>query len=178
MIRLFAAIAIPDHIAQALAPLQSGVDGARWRPAEAFHITLRFVGDVAEDIADSVDEQLSGICAKPFDLALGGVGAFGEGRDLRAIWAGVQESEPLRRLAGKCESAVRRAGLKPETRNYAPHVTLAYLRGAGGGEIGAWIASHNLLRTAPFRVDSFGLYSSWTGKAGASYRLEQSYTLA
>jgi 2'-5' RNA ligase len=178
MIRLFAAIAVPDSIAEALLSLETRLDGARWRPPDAFHITLRFFGDIPENVADQVDEELAGLKAKVFELALTGVGAFGEGRDLRALWAGVQESEPLRRLAGKCESAARRAGLKADTRNYAPHVTLAYLRGAAPDEVGAWIGRHNLLRTAPFRVDSFGLYSSWSGKGGHSYRLERTYPLS
>lgn len=178
MIRLFAAVAIPDDIAQALVPLQTGLDGARWHPRSAFHITLRFFGDIAEDVADEVVEQLAEVGGAAFDVSLKGVGVFGEGRDLRAVWAGVDESQPLHRLAGRCERAARIAGLKADTRKYAPHVTLAYLRGADPAQVGAWIARENLLHTAPFRVESFGLYSSWSGKAGQSYRLEQSYPLA
>jgi 2'-5' RNA ligase len=178
MIRLFAAVSVPDDIAQALIPLQAGVEGARWRPVEAFHITLRFFGDIAENLADDVDQELETVGGAAFDLALKGVGAFGEGRDLHALWAGVDDSEPLRRLAGRCEAAARRAGLKPDTRKYAPHLTLAYLRGAEPAQAGAWIATHNLLHTAPFRVASFSLLSSWSGKGGSSYRVERTYPLA
>jgi 2'-5' RNA ligase len=177
MIRLFAAIAVPDPIASSLAPLQNGVDGARWHEPQALHITLRFFGDIAENLADDLDAALQGVEARPFALDLAGVGAFGEGRNLRAIWAGVAESEPLRRLAGRCESAARRVGLKPETRNYAPHVTLAYLRGADPAQVAAWIQRHNLYRGAPFAVESFGLYSSWRGRSGSTYRLEGAYRL-
>jgi 2'-5' RNA ligase len=177
MIRLFAAIHVPEVVAADLVRLQTGLEGARWRPVEAFHITLRFFGDIAEDVADEVDQALAGVGGKSFELALKGVGAFGAGHRVDAIWAGVDESEPLRRLAARCETAARRVGLKPETRNYAPHVTLAYLKGADPADVGAWIAGHNLIRTEPFRVQTFGLYSSWSGKGGSSYRLEQAYTL-
>jgi 2'-5' RNA ligase len=177
MIRLFAAIAVPETLIEDLLPLQTGLEGARWRPADAFHITLRFFGDIAEDVADEVDEALAGVGGPSFDLSLRGVGAFGEGHRLNAVWAGIEDSEPLRRLAARCETAARRAGLKPDTRNYAPHLTLAYLKGADPADVGAWIARHNLLRTPRFRVEAFGLYSSWSGKAGQSYRLEQIYTL-
>jgi RNA 2',3'-cyclic 3'-phosphodiesterase len=177
MIRLFAAIAIPPAIVEALAPLQHGLEAARWRPPESLHITLRFFGDVAEPIADDLDEQLAGIGGKAFELSLNGVGAFGEGRELRAVWAGLTESEPLRALAGRCERAARTAGLKPDKRKYAPHVTLAYLRGADPGEVAAWIQRHNLLKTQAFAVSEFGLYSSWSGRSGSFYRLERLYTL-
>ena len=36
--RLFAAIAVPDDIAQGLVRRQQGLPGARWRPPEALHI--------------------------------------------------------------------------------------------------------------------------------------------
>lgn len=178
MIRLFAAIEVPDPIAQALAPLQQGLDGARWRPREALHITLRFFGDIAEPVADDVDEELETIGGAPFSLSLAGVGCFGEGRRLRALWAGVEDNPLLRQLAGRCEAAARRAGLKPETRNYAPHVTLAYLNRADEAAVGRWMAEHNLLKTEPFSVDRFGLYSSWGGRSGSVYRLERTYPLA
>ncbi|MDB5453813.1 MAG: 2,3-cyclic phosphodiesterase [Caulobacteraceae bacterium] len=177
MIRLFAAIAAPETLAETLARLQAGVEGARWRPPGALHVTLRFFGDIPENLADDLDEELQAVEGEPFDAALKGVGAFGEGRNLRAIWAGVEESAPLRRLAGRCEAAARRAGLRPETRNYTPHVTLAYLRGVDEGEVAAWIQRHNLFRTPPFAVDRFGLYSSWTGRSGSAYRREREYPL-
>src|SRR5437763_2603079 len=105
MIRLFAALAIPPPIGQALTPRQTGVEGARWRPLEALHVTLRFFGDVREDIARDLDTELLGVHVPPFDVELSGVGAFGEGPDIHVLWAGVAESEPLRRLAKACETA-------------------------------------------------------------------------
>lgn len=178
MIRLFAAVDVPDSVAEALLLLQHGVDGARWRPRDALHLTLRFFGDITEPLADELDSALAGVVGAPFPLTIRGAGAFGEGHRLNAIWAGVEESEPLRRLSGRCESAARRAGLKPETRNYAPHVTLAYLNHPNEAEVAAWIQRHNLFAAETFTVDSFGLYSSWQGRAGYSYRLERRYGLA
>src|SRR5438445_7908465 len=107
MIRLFAALPIPGDIGLALARRQTGVEGARWRPLEALHVTLRFFGDIREDIARDLDAELMGVRGQPFDIELAGVGAFGEGPDLHVLWAGVAESEPLRRHAKACEGAAR-----------------------------------------------------------------------
>ena len=178
MIRLFTAIALPPGIGEGLLSRQHGIEGARWRPLEAFHITLRFIGDVPENVADDLDEALMEIEAPAFDLTLAGVGHFGEGADIHAVWAGVEDSAPLRRLQKANESAARAAGLKPETRVYAPHVTLAYLKRPAVPEVGAWIQSHNLLKSPSFHVDRFGLYSSWRTSEGSAYRLERVYPLA
>lgn len=177
MLRLFAALAVPVEIGEALARRQQGLPGARWRPLEALHITLRFFGEVREDVADDLDLALEGVAGRAMALELEGVGAFGEGADIHAVWAGVAENAELRRLAARCESAARRAGLKAETRVYKPHVTLAYLRRPDPARVAAWIQAHNLLKSPPFSVDRFGLYSSWQTSEGSRYRLEREYRL-
>lgn len=177
MIRLFAAVAIPPAIAEGLARRQTGLDGARWRPPESLHITLRFFAEVREDVADDLDGELSRITGAPMSLQLEGAGAFGDGPDVHAIWAGVADNPALRRLAGRCEQAARRAGLKAERRNFRPHVTLAYLRGADPVKVARWIQANNLLQSPPFQVDRFGLYSSRLSAQGSSYTLEREYLL-
>ncbi len=175
MIRLFAAIEIPEDIAEPLLGRQHGIDDAHWRPMDAFHITLRFFGDIAENQADDVDAELSTVTSPPFALELERAGAFGEGEHIHAVWAGVAENPLLTQLHGRCEAGARRAGLEPQTRTYFPHVTLAYLRRPEPTKVAAWIQANNLLKSPPFGVDRFGLYSSHQTKGGSVYRLEREY---
>ena len=178
-VRLFAAIALPDHVAERLLPLMKGVPGAKWRPRENLHLTLRFFGEVTEPVADDIDAAL-GEAAEAnarFDLTLKGAGAFG-GADPHALWIGAADSEALTKLAADCERAARRAGLRPEPRKFAAHVTLAYLSGAPLDRVRAFEQRLGLFEAPTFRVDSFGLYSSWVRKAAPSlYRLEAEYPL-
>lgn len=178
-IRLFAALPIPDDIAERLTALMRGVPGAKWRPRENLHITLRFFGETLEPVADEIDAELAQMAEAhgPFELQLKGAGSFG-GADPHAIWIGVAESEPLKKLAADCERAARRAGLKPESRKFSPHVTMAYLNHADLGLVQAFESRLGLFQTPPFGVDQFGLYSSWTKKSAPSlYRLEADYFL-
>src|SRR5438105_6444664 len=124
MIRLFAAVPVPEEIGEGLTRRQQGLPGARWRPPDSLHITLRFFGDVREDVAADLDSALSVVAGEPLTITLAGVGAFGEGEGIHAVWAGVEDNPALRRLAARCESAARKAGLKPDKRLYTPHVTL------------------------------------------------------
>lgn len=177
MIRLFAAVAVPEPLGQDLARLQTGLPGARWRPLESLHVTLRFFGEVDERRADDLDAELSRVTSPAFDLVIAGAGEFGEGNVSHAVWAGVEANERLNVLAGRCESAARRAGLAPSARAYRPHVTLAYLRGSPPDRVGAWVRTHSLKRFEPFRVDRFGLYSSRLGRGGSTYALEREYPI-
>ena len=175
MIRLFAALSLPAEIAEALTRRQTGIDGARWSPIENLHITLRFFGEIREDVARDLDAELSQVAVRPFEINLEGAGCFADNEEINAVWAGVAESGELRRLAGACETAARRAGLKPDRRNYKPHVTLAYLRHADPATVAAWIQANNLLKSPPIRVERFRLYSSTLGGEGARYRVEAEY---
>ncbi len=176
-LRLFAAIAIPDRVAAQITPLMRDVAGAKWRPRENLHLTLRFFGEVVEPIADELDSELSAIAAPPFSVQLQGAGTFG-GSDPHALWIGAAESDGLVKLAAACERAARRVGLKPEPHKFSPHVTIAYLSAAPLGPVETFAAHHNLFKPPPFRVERFGLYSSWTRKSAPSlYRLEAEYPL-
>lgn len=177
MIRLFAAVAIPEEIGDGLARRQQGLPGARWRPRESLHLTLRFFGELSEDKADDLDAELATIAGPAIELTLSGVGVFEAGAGPRAVWAGAEDNPPLKRLAARCESAARRAGLAADRRVFRAHVTLAYLAGADPACVAAWVQEHNLLKSPPIPVRAFGLYSSRRGEAGAVYRLERHYAL-
>ena len=56
-------------------------------------------------------------------------------------------------------------------------MTLAYLSRPDPAAVAAWIQTHNLLKSPPFSVASFGLYSSRKGASGPAYYLERDYPL-
>jgi 2'-5' RNA ligase len=173
MLRLFVGIALPPALKLRLSLLASGVPGARWVDPGNYHLTLRFIGEVDEGMASDVDAVLLHIQAKRFDVALAGVGHFGD----RMLWAGVEKSPPLVHLRDKVESALVRLGLAPETRRYAPHVTLARLRNASGAKLQEFLAEHALFRAEPFPVEKFSLVASYLTKAGSIYEDQADYEL-
>jgi 2'-5' RNA ligase len=175
-LRLFAAIEVPDETAERLLPLQRGVLGASWRPREALHLTLRFFGEIDERLAEELDHELGRIRVAPFDVALKGAGWFG-GERPSTLWIGVAESPSLGVLAQACERAARRAGLPPETRNFAAHVTVAYCHGTGPEDAAKFAQRLALFAAEPFLADRFFLLSSWAGKRVSTYVREAEYPL-
>ncbi len=165
MIRLFTALEVPDEVAERLMRLQRGLDGARWIERPDFHITLRFMGDVPEDVADDIDEALSEIPMAPFDVELEGLGEFG-GKRPHTLYAGVKPSEPLRILQGRHESAMRRVGLKPETRNFTPHVTIARLNRVETDAAYSFIRANSPFVAPSFTVEQFTLFSAKASTGG------------
>jgi 2'-5' RNA ligase len=172
VLRLFVAIALPPELKLGVSTLCGGLPGARWVDAGNYHITLRFIGEVAEGLASDIDAALTRIKATRFDVALAGIGSF-SGREL---WVGVERNDALTHLRDKVESAVVRAGLEPEGRRYTPHVTLARLKGADG-KLQSFLRDHALYRAPPFAVAQFNLVASYQTKAGAIYQDQADYRL-
>jgi 2'-5' RNA ligase len=137
MIRLFVAIPLPEPVKTQLALLQSGLQGARWIAPGNIHLTLRFIGEVSNDIAADIDLALADVSAPGFALQLDGIGNFGRGKRPHALWVGVAPSTPLTHLQAKVESALVRAGLDAETRKFSPHITIARLRDVRKGRVEA-----------------------------------------
>jgi 2'-5' RNA ligase len=178
-LRLFAALDIPDAQAERLCAIMRGVGGAKWRPRENLHLTLRFFDEVAEPVADDLDAELEQIAqaTAPFDIQLKGAGFFGK-EEPHALWIGVAENDAVTKLAAHCERAARRAKLPPEPRKFAPHVTIAYLQHAALDRVIAFEQRYALFETRPWRVESFQLYSSHVRRNAPSlYREEACYPL-
>jgi 2'-5' RNA ligase len=176
MIRLFVALELPESLRDRLVGLQGGVPGARWANDDQLHLTLRFIGEVDENVAHDIDDALSQIRAPGFELELSGVGEFG-GKNPRALWAGVRSNGALMHLQKKVETAIQRLGLEPETRKFSPHVTLARLRGAPSEKVMQFLSEYSLFASGPFRVDRFVLFSSHQGSGGSVYHPERVYPL-
>ena len=178
MPRLFVALSIPEEQTEALRAMQSGLDGARWRPAENFHLTLAFIGETDRRGMEDALDALSAVEAPGVELRLAGLGAFGE-RKPRAVWAGVEPSPGLAHLQARVETALRRRGFDLERRKFVPHVTLAYLKGARAGDVARYCAGSAGVLSAPaFAADAFHLYSSRLGGEASHYEIEASYALS
>src|SRR5215510_15157292 len=101
--RTFIAIEIPSEIKSALAALQTELRRAgadvSWTKPENMHLTLKFLGEVAEKRVVEVEKVCLtlGDESRPFTLMLNDTGVFPNTRQPRVLWAG---------LSGEIEKAV------------------------------------------------------------------------
>lgn len=106
--------AVVDHLRAALPSWPSAPE--RW------HLTLAFLGEVADPSV--LVPGLGAVCTAkpPLDLRLAGSGAFGRGGP---VWVGVEgDRAGLTALAGAVAQACRDAGVDVERRPYRPHLTV------------------------------------------------------
>ncbi|OJY65753.1 MAG: 2'-5' RNA ligase [Rhodospirillales bacterium 70-18] len=175
--RLFVGLDLPWELKQQLARLVGGLPGARWVPPDNYHLTLRFIGEVPPHRAEELDLALAALRGRGFTLSLAGVGTFAKAGKAVSLWVGAERNPSLDHLHGKIETALQRAGLPPEKRRFAPHITLARLENVPQERLVSYVQAHNLFRAAPLEVAHFTLFSSLLGKEASVYTPEVEYEL-
>lgn len=117
-VRLFVALRPPSEAVRDLQAQQS-----RWpSPPERWHVTLAFLGDVADvsPVDSALRQRLAG-CSS-FALRLEGSGTFGRHGP---VWVGLGGNvDALRELAARIAGAARSSGVDLECRAYRPHLTV------------------------------------------------------
>lgn len=176
--RLFVAVEVParvrDGIEPATEPLRRRQPEARWVEPSAFHLTLAFVGWLDDEKSRAVEKACAEAAGSvgPFDLALSGrAGTFGSG----VLWAGMEHSPELDRLAGAVRQALADRDLLVETRPFHGHLTLA--RAARGARIHPGLAQAYEGPRLSWRVERLALMRSRLRRAGARYSVEAAWPL-
>lgn len=175
--RLFVGIDLPESVRDSLACLQSGVRSARWVAPENLHLTLRFIGEVDGAQAQDIHDSLSMLDAGRLTVELRDAGCFGPDRRPRALWAGVAPSRELDELKGRIDGLLTRAGVPSDARKFAPHITLARLRGDSRREVGARVAEISPSVGGRFEVEALVLFQSHMSASGSYYTREALYPL-
>lgn len=156
--RLFIAIEINEEVCGRIEKVRKQLrketglpSGAvKWVEPENTHLTLVFLGEVADkqimDVCGIVDD----VCAahSGFELEVAGLGTFG--KPVRVVWAGIADNPALKNLQRELNRAFEVAGWPVENRGYAGHLTLCRVKLPAAGD---------MLRTAiiPKQDERFGI---------------------
>ncbi len=142
--------------------------GGRVMRRDTLHMTLAFLGDVAEDRLSELCAAADAIRGMAFDLVFDRLGSW---HGHRIVWlAPGGAPAALTALVEALTAAVRATGLRLDERPFSPHVTLVR---------NARHAPPPDLDAAPlcWRVGSFVLVASERGAEGSHYRIVRRWKL-
>jgi 2'-5' RNA ligase len=182
LIRAFVALDLEptmrDRLAELIESLRDRVRGVRWARPEGIHLTLRFLGYARNDVLEALRPALRQAAENcPAGAAeVSGLGTFPQSggarvRSARVLWIGTDVPPSILRLQQACERAAVAAGFEPETRPFAPHLTLGRWREPAPPPT---LPEADLGRT---RLDTLVLYRSQPGPGGSVYTPLESFAL-
>lgn len=162
MPRLFFALWPDDEVRARLATAIAALPDAGGRPVPTrnLHLTLVFLGNVAEAVQKELTAGAAGIRGRSFELVLTRAGGFPR---TGVAWLASEATPPaLLDLVTELSSLGEFAGREAEKRPYAPHLTIARkCRRVETVDIPA----------VRWPVREFALVESVPGRAGSEYRV-------
>lgn len=173
-LRVFVGVPVSAAVAGRISAVRAefGSGAVRWVPAENYHLTLKFLGDVEEpriaSIRGALREALGGTLS--FRVTARGLGVFPDPRRPRVLWVGLAAPE-LTRVAGHVEHGLEALGFEKAMAPFRPHVTIGRWRRAEPGGVSV---REELLRWrdhdfGEFVIDAVTLVRSTLRPAGAVY---------
>ena len=140
----------------------------RVTPPPNWHLTLRFLGEVAQPDYDRLLYEMSiASLGEPFSITFGGLGAFPRPARATVLWLGASHGDgDLSQLAARVEEAVGHAGFPVEDRPFRAHLTLSRIRPA---ENVTRILDNSGLVGVKHRIGAVTLFKSHLGAGGATY---------
>jgi RNA 2',3'-cyclic 3'-phosphodiesterase len=133
--RTFICVEIPASLRKNIASLQDDLRAVgsqvSWTKADNIHLTLKFLGDVAEPDLPKIcrASELAATGIEPFALTVAGTGCFPSAKNPRVLWVGFQVlPEPLTKLQSRLEEFLDRVGFPRENQRFRPHLTIGRVR--------------------------------------------------
>lgn len=148
--------------------------------AENLHVTLKFLGEVAEARINVVRSELGKIRSDNVAaLEFRGLGFFPNEKHPRVFWAGMEASPNLKTLAGDIEGAMEKLGIRCEKREFSPHLTLARLERPRLPEaLRKLIADNQQREFGSLQTKEFHLIQSKLKPSGAEYTTVATFQFA
>jgi 2'-5' RNA ligase len=185
--RVFIAIDINEEVQKAIGKLQKKIQnetridkGVKWVRPELMHLTLKFLGDVKDDILNDVCKITGEVVAKysAFNLDIENAGHFG-GNSARVLWVGTGDgNEILAQIAGDLNEKLQHLGFAPETRRFTGHLTLCRIKNAGAGyELARVAQEFGDFEAGTVIVDRIIVYQSQLSSEGPTYTPIAKYNL-
>ena len=133
--RAFIAIPLPEGIQKALGELQGrlkkDLPEVRWTKPENMHLTLKFLGEVGNNLLGSIEKALHENVSsyEAFSCRINQLDTFPPKGPPRVIWVGFQEKTgTLSKLASSIDQTMKTFSFPKEKRAFTPHLTLGRFR--------------------------------------------------
>jgi 2'-5' RNA ligase len=136
------------------------------------HITLKFLGDTEESKVEGITEAMRSAAEgiDPFEVRLGGTGAFPSKNRIRVVWVGMNDTLPLGTMASRLDESLSQLGFERERRPFAPHLTVARARSeAPNPAVRQVIENHLQADFGVVHVDRLRLKKSVLTRCGPQY---------
>lgn len=181
MNRLFVAIPVPELILSKIFNLIDSLsdkhNDMRWEKKEKIHLTLKFIGEVPNEMVTSIVEQISFLNNfEKVKLSLTEFNFFPDGNNPKILYIGLSNNEIINQIAFKLDQRLFELGIKKSEKKLKLHLTILRIKKPVSD---AFIKSVKSLNFSGlnFIVNEISLYESKLKPDGSHYKKIKKYFL-
>ena len=147
-----------------------------WVRPQQMHLTLKFLGDVADTDTPDICNVVSQVARQfePFEVICRGAGAFPDIQRPKTLWIGLGEgAEELKSLQAAIDDALKsELGYGREARGFHPHLTIGRVKNTspqGRGDLTDLLAKHKDFDADLAVIDEVVTFASFLDRKGPSH---------
>jgi len=135
------------------------------------HITLRFLGEIRQELVQDIIEQMKEVRFSPFTARFKGVGVFPNLHRPRVVWVGIEDgAREMSNISNTLEKGLRTLRVQPDNRGFTPHLTIARVRsGRNIFELSRTISEMRDMEFGSIGVNCVRLKKSTLSSSGPTY---------
>lgn len=172
--RTFISINIPEEIRKEIKKIQDFLPEffGKKTKVENLHLTLKFLGEIKEQVVGEVKEKLREIKIEKFKTEIDSVGVFSE-EFIRIVWLHMKDCDNLQK---QIDNALKNL-FKPEKR-FMSHLTIARIKKLKDKKRFLQELEKIKIEKIKFIVDKFYLMKSELTSEGPRYSVLEEYNLS
>jgi 2'-5' RNA ligase len=180
MIRLFVALKIPDEVKDEIfSHLESIVKltDSRWEPKEKIHLTLKFIGDVREELLPKIIGEIDFVKnASSFDCEISKFGFFFHNNEPKILWSNLNTNESILSLVNELNERLEKFDIAVEKRKFKGHLTLLRIKNRAEQD---FIKKFEQFKFDPIKFNAYqvALIQSYLKPGGSEYKVLKNYEL-
>lgn len=133
MIRLFVVLIIPDEIKDKVFnychDASENPSGYRWESKDKVHLTLKFIGEVKEELLPAIVEELEFVKNYSFfDCTISKFGFFFRENQAKILWCNLETDESIVSLVNELNKRLTKYDIEIEKRKFKGHLTLLRIK--------------------------------------------------
>ena len=176
--RLFIAIDLSEQAKESIEKIKSelkGIKGIKPVAKENIHLTLKFLGEVADDKVPEIVRALSQVKLKPFNISISKMGVFPNEHRIQVLWVDAEPAEPLFELKKQIDVALPRFKDDHPFKNHITFARIKYIANDADKKKIVELITNRQVDKTELLVDKFRLYKSELTPQGPIYEVVEEF---
>jgi 2'-5' RNA ligase len=181
MIRLFIALIVPDKVKEEVFnycfDAAENLANFRWEAREKVHLTLKFIGEVKEELLPRIIEELKFVKNySSFKCVISKFGFFFRNNDAKVLWCNLDTDATIVSLVDELNTRLQKYDIEIERRKFKGHLTLLRIKNNVNEDFIKRFKNYSF-DPIKFKANEIALIQSLLKPAGSEYRVLKIYEL-